>query len=462
MTNKNHKPKSMKHLRQVVLIFFCLAAIGASAQETNSATFTLPQAIEYATKNSPNYLNAALDQQTAEYKKKEITAAGLPQVNGSIDIKDFVVIPTTLLPAAFAGGAPGQFIPLKFGTQYQSTAGFSASQILFSNDYIFALKAQREYLNLSRINVNRSKAELASQVSKAYYSVLINRDRVKLLDANIKRLGKMYEDTKSLNSQGFTEQIDVERLEVQFNNLVSEMDKTQKLIGLSETMLKFQMGYDLKQPIILADSLSAFESDFQELNTSNIDISQRPEYQLLVSQQKLYELDAKRLKWGYLPTLAAYGSYQWTSNRNNPDFLTSDNNVPTKMWFKTVLIGATLNVNIFDGFARHNKIKQAEITAMKNQNTLKNMELGAQLEATMASITYANAFSTLKMQKKNMELANHVVEVAQKKYEAGVGSNLEVTNAETSLKEAQTNYYNAVFDMIVAKLDYQKATGTLK
>ncbi len=452
----------MKHLKQYVLIFFCLAAVGASAQETNSASFTLPQAIEYATKNSPNYLNAALDQQSAEYRRKEIAAAGYPQINGSIDIKDFLVLPTQLLPADFAGGPKGTFIPIQFGTKYQSTAGFSGSQLIFSNDYIFALKASREYLNLSRINVNRSKAELATQVSKAYYSVLINRDRIKLLDANIQRLGKIYQDTKALNTQGFVEQIDVERLEVQYNNLVSEMDKTQKLVGLSETMLKFQMGYDLKQQIILADSLQAFDTEFQELNTSNIDISQRPEYQLLVSQQKLYELDAKRLKWGYLPTLAAYGSYQWTSNRNNPDFLTSDNNVPTKMWYKTVLIGATLNINIFDGFSRHNKIRQAEITALKNQNTLKNMELGAQLEATMAGITYSNAFSTLKMQKKNMELAAHVVEVAQKKYEAGVGSNLEVTNAETSLKEAQTNYYNAVFDMIVAKLDYQKATGTLK
>src|SRR5688572_10319209 len=121
----------MKNIKQYVLYFFCVCAIGAGAQEINSATFTLPQAIEYATKNSPSYLNAALDQQSAEYQRKEIAAAGYPQINGSVDIKNFIILPTQLLPGDFAGGPPGSFIPIQFGTKYQSTAGLNASQLLF-------------------------------------------------------------------------------------------------------------------------------------------------------------------------------------------------------------------------------------------------------------------------------------------------------------------------------------------
>lgn len=218
-----------------------------------------------------------------------------------------------------------------------------------------------------------------------------------------------------MNQQGFVELIDVERLEVQYNNLLTEKDKTLKLIGISETLLKFQMGYSLSDPINLSDNLDVNSDSFQELGTGKIDITQRPDYQLLQAQQTLLEIDVKRYKWGYMPTLAAYGSYQYNSQRNKFDFLSPvDKTNPTKQWFKIALIGATLNFNVFDGFQRHNQIQQAKISSMKNLNNIKSIEMAGQLEASVASINYNNAYAGLLSQKKNMELAQHVVEVAQK------------------------------------------------
>lgn len=421
---------------------------------SNGSTFTLQQAIEYSLKNSPNYLNAELDVQNAVYRRRELTGTGLPQLSASVDLKDYIQIPTSLIPGDFVG-QPGIFIPVKFGTKYNATAGASVSQLIFSADYIVGLKAAKEFVNLSRISVTRSKSELAAQVSKAYYNVVINKDRIKLLDANIERLGKLYNETKAFNEQGFVEKIDVERLEVQYNNLKTEHEKTVRLIGLSEVMLKFQMGYKGQDAITLSDSLVVSENE-EALNTSGIDITKRPDYQLLQSQQSLYALDIKRQRMGYLPTLSAYGSYQYNAQRQEFDFFDG-----SKPWFKVALIGATLNLNLFDGLQRHNRIQQAKIARLKGENTIKNLELAANLEANVASITYSNSFAGMLTQKKNMELAQHVYDVAQKKYTQGVGSNIEVTTAETSLKEAQTNYYNAVYDMLVAKVDYQKAIGTL-
>jgi outer membrane protein TolC len=439
-------------------IYFIIALYlfsSARAQQQNAA-FSLQQAIEYAIKNSPNFLNSQLDEKSAEYRRKEITGLGLPQVSGSIDIKDYIDIPTSLLPAQFFGGAPGSFIPVKFGTKYNSTAGFSASQLIFSSDYIVGLQAAKEFMNLAKINITRTKADLFSQVSKAYYNVIINRDRIKLLQANIDRLKKIYDDTKAFNQQGFVELIDVERLEVQYNNLKTEKEKTDRLIELSEAMLKFQMGYKLTDQITLTDSLSINTDDVAELSASKVDVTKRPDYQLLQSQQILNNLDIKRLKMGYLPTIAAYGSYNFNAQRQKFDFFDK-----SKDWFKISLIGATLNINIFDGLQRNYKIQQAKITSQKAENTIKNLELAAQLETNVASISYANAYATLQTQKRNMELAQHVFDISQKKYTQGIGTNLEITTAETSLKEAQTNYFNAVYDMLVAKIDYQKATGTL-
>ena len=449
----------MKQLKKHVPLLAMIAMLQCGFAQQGGNDFSLQQSIEYALKHSPNHMNSMLDEQNAEYKRREVRGLGLPQVNGSIDVKDYLALPTSLIPGDFVG-RPGTYLPVKFGTKYNATAGFSASQLLFSSDYIFALKASKEFLNLSKISVSRSKSELAAQVSKAYYTVLINRDRMTLLEANITRLQKAFDDTRAFNQQGFVEAIDVERLEVSLNNLVTVKENTSRLIGLSETLLKFQMGYKLEDPINLTDSLST-DNNFQEFGSGKIDVTQRPDYQLLQSQQTLLDIDVKRMKWGYLPTLAAYGSYQYNSQRNQFDFFNSDKNNPTKQWYKIGLIGATLNINIFDGFQRHNRIQQASISAQKNVNNIRNVELGGELEATVASITFNNALASVKNQKRNMELAQHVYDVAQKKYEAGVGSNLEVVTAETALVEAQTNYFNALYDMIVAKTDYQKATGTL-
>lgn len=442
-----------------ILIALVLSSSIVFAQQKNA--FSLQEAIDYALKYSPNYLNADLDLKNATYKKNEITGLGLPQITGSIDIKDYLDLPTSLLPGQFFGAPAGTYIPVKFGTKYNSTAGINASQLIFSSDYIFGVSAAKEFINLSKINLTRTKSELAAQVSKAYYNVVINNERMGLLDANVKRLKKIFDDTKALNEQGFVEKIDVERIELQYNNLLTEHDKVAKLITLSENFLKFQMGYKISESITLTDNLNVETADESIIGQTKIDVTKRPDYQLVIAQQKLNDLDVKRLKWGYLPTLAAYGAYQYNAQRQDFTFLDFDKNDPTKKWFKIALVGATLNVNLFDGLQRHNKIQQAKIASSKTINNLKNLEMAAELEASSASISYANAYSTMLLQKKNRELANHVYDVAQKKYQQGVGSNIELLNAETSLKEAEINYFNSVYDMLVAQIDYKKATGTL-
>jgi outer membrane protein TolC len=448
---------NIKSIKNYAIGFFItFTGLTMNGQNPGAANYSLKQAIDYAFKNSPNYLNAELEIQNSKYRKREVLGVGLPQINSSVDLKDYIDIPTSLLPGQFFGAPAGTFIPVKFGTKYNATAGFSASQLIFSSDYIVGVKAAKELINLSTINVNRSKTELVSSVSKAYYNVIVNKERIKLLDANIVKLKKIFDDTKAFNQQGFVEQIDLERLEVQYNNLVVEKEKTDRLIGLSENLLKFQMGYKISEPIVLTDSLTFENNDVASLLSGKIDISKRADYQLLQSQQKLYQLDLKRQRLGYLPTVAAYGSYQFNAQRQKFDFTDG-----SQSWYKISLIGGTLNLNIFDGLQRHNRIQQAKIAVQKGENNLKNIELAAEIEASISEVTYQNAYASLQTQKRNMQLAQHVFDVSQKKYEQGVGSNLEITNAQTALKEAQTNYYNAVYDMIVSKIDFQKATGTL-
>lgn len=447
-------------MKQLIITFVFINGVVFSQQKTS---FNLQEAIDYSLKNSPNYSNAELDYKNAVYKRNEITGIGLPQISASADFKNYIEIPTSLFPlSAFNPAAPKDaYAAVKFGVQYQATAGVSVSQLLFSADYIFGMKVSKEFIGLSRINLQRSKSELVAQVSKAYYSVLINQQRLKLIDANISKLDKSLSDLKAYNKQGLVEQIDVERLEVASNNLTIEKEKVQEFLKAGTYLLKFQMGYKIYDELTLTDSLNVTEELKQELNTNASDITKRTDYQLLQAQEKLSLADLRRLKFGYLPTLAAYGSYQYNTQRATTNIFETDKTNAMKQWYPIGLIGITLNVNIFDGLQRHYKIQQAKVTLSKAQNNLKNLELASQLEAGVAAITYNNALKTLSSSQRNMDLAKHVYEVVQKKYDQGIGNNLEIINAQTSVRESEVNYYNAVYDALVAKIDYLKATGNL-
>jgi outer membrane protein TolC len=438
--------------------FFGIKAGAQQTPTTTSTEFSLQNAIDYATKHNANYLNAELDIQMASMRKKEVTGMGLPQISGSADLKDYLEIPTSLIPGEFFGAPPGTYIPVKFGTQYNATYGASVSQLIFGSDYILGLKAAKEFKLLSERSLARTRTETIIAVTKAYYSALINKERLATLDANIVRIKKLFDETKALNTNGFVEKIDLDRVELLYNNLVTEKEKIERLVGISLTLLKFQMGYDVKQPITLTDGLKAEQlQDIDLLADLKVNYDSRSEFALLQSQDKLNHLELKRYKFQYLPSLVAYGSYIQQAQRTEFDIFD-----PSKKWFPIGVIGATLNVPIFNGGQKYYKIQQAKINIIKTNNTMTNLKSAIDMEVSINSISYKNAYGSMMTQQKNKELASNIYETAKKKYAAGVGSNLEVVTAESALKEAETNYLNAIYDLLIAKIDLDKALGNIK
>ena len=278
----------------ILIAALLLNVFAARAQDAKPVDFSLQAAIDYAIKHNATYLNAELDVKMAKYRSKEVISIGLPQIGASADVKDYFEIPTSLLPGQFFGAPAGTFIPVKFGTQYQAMAGISVSQLVFNSDFFIASKASKQLAILSEKNLARTKTETIVTITKAYYTALINKERLKTLDANVVRIKKLYEDTKALNQSGFVEKIDVDRLELASNNLVTEREKIGRLVGIAETLLKFQMGYDLKQPINLTDEIKADQlQDVDLLQESKTNYEARHEYQLLQSQLKLNTNEGK-------------------------------------------------------------------------------------------------------------------------------------------------------------------------
>ena len=437
-----------------VLVGLTVNVVYAQTDSSRVHTFKLYNCISYAYEHQNAILNAKLDEQIAKYKVRETIGIGLPQINGSVSFQDFLDVPTSLIPGDFFN-RPGELVPVQFGVKYQSTPGISISQLLFDGSYLVGLQASKTFKELSARALTRTKVETAVAVTQAYYSVLIANERLGLLDANINRLQKTLNDTKQLLKNGFVEKIDVDRLTVLSNNIQTERSNVLRLLDLNNNLLKFQMGMPIGDKLIITEKIEDISFAKETVLADTSAFMSRPEYALLQTQKKLNQLDLKRYKFQFLPSLAAFGNFSTAFQSNNFNTL-FDRSFPTS------LIGLQLNVPIFSGGQKYYRVKQAQLAVKKSDNDLYNLQNGINLQINQSQTAYINGLESLENQKRNRELAQEVLRVTKIKYEQGIGSSLEVTTAETSLKESETNYINSLYDALNNKVNLDKALGRIQ
>ncbi|RYY07730.1 MAG: TolC family protein [Sphingobacteriaceae bacterium] len=418
--------------------------------------FSIADCINYAYEHQNTVVNANLDIKSAEYRIRETIGTGLPQISGQATFTDYLKLPTTLLPGEFLG-QPGTFIPVKFGVNYNSNLALNASQLIFSGSYFIGLKAAKTFRELSNRNYTRSKIDVNVEVTKAYYQVLVSNEQIRLLDANINQLKQQVDQTTAQNKQGFVEKIDVDRITVQYNNLVTNRENILRLLALNYQLLKFQMGMPIEYNLTLADKLAdtGLDNNVISYTTDTTFYRNRVEYGLLETQKNLYGLDVRNRISQYYPSLTANGSAASAFQNNTFGQLYNSS-------FPSSYVGLTLNVPIFNGFQRYYQVKQAKITYIKSQNDLINLKNSLNLEASQASVSYTNGLQTLNNQKKSQELAREVLRVSKIKYQQGVGSSIEVTQAQTELENADNQYIQGLYDALVSKVDLDRAYGRIK
>jgi len=462
----------------VPLLLLAFSGFAQPAHDSTTYNFTVADCINYAYSHQHDVKNAGLDVTSAEYHVKETIGQGLPQISGSASFQDYLKTPVVLFPdfitpltygvlakEGVKNGAGNPIVvpqssglqPVNFTQKYNSNVGITLNQILFDPNYIVGLQARKTYKELYDRSFTRSKIEVSVNVTKAYYQVLVSVEQLKLLEANVKEIKQQLDETASRNKQGFVEKIDVDRLTVQYNSLVTSRENTIRLLELNYQLLKFQMGMPVDQQLLLKDRLENIQleaSAAEAVNDTTV-YRNRIEYNLLETQKLLYGYDVKSKKGQYLPKLTANASYAAAFQNNSLGDLYKTN-------FPSAYIGLNLSVPIFTGFQHRNQLRQSEITFLKAQNDLENMKNTVNLQVNQARIMYINGLQTLNDQKKNMALAEEVLRVSKIKYQQGVGSSIEVTQAQTAVQDADNSYIQGLYDALVSKVDLDKAYGRIK
>lgn len=468
------KQFSMKsYILKISSIIICLSAGSriAGAQEVHP--FSLQQSIDYALTHQTQIRSAEVDIKSTIAKNKEITGLALPQVSATGNFQYLPKIPTQFIPDFISPAVYGVLIkenvlpsdtkipaagmfPVAFGTKYSADGTISIRQTLFDGSVLVALQAKKTVEELSRKSLQQSKEDVREAVSKAYYNLLISKKQMDLTNTNIDRLEKLLHDTKVMYDNGFAEQLDIDRVNVQLNNLKTAKVRLINMLAVGDQLLKFQMGMPLNELLTPTDTLSMTDLTGMLQDSTGFQYDQRIEYSLLETQRRANVYNLKRYHMAGLPSLSAFMNYGKNAGRSDFDFFDKD-----QPWFTTWIVGLSLNVPIFDGFQRRSRVTQAKLAVEKNDIQLEGLRQTIDLQIAQSKTSLRNNVINLSSQEDNMKLAEKIFDVTKKKYEQGVGSNIEVMNAESDLKEAQTNYFSALYDAIISKIDYQKAVGKL-
>ena len=457
-------------------MWLAIATAGYSQSNEIDLTqpLTLDECLTYAFKNSETIQIANLENKISQADVGVTKAQGLPQINASINYNNNFAIQRQFLPDFISPSvyqvllqeqilADGTQIPepgviaAAFGVQHSSTAGINLSQMLFDGSYFVGLQAARTYTELAQKGFQLSKTQVAEQVTKAYYSILVNQERQKLVASNFNRLDTLLQETKLMYENGFVEKIDVDRLSVQYNNAQTERSNIERLTELSYYLLKFQMGIPVEQPLELADNISDVEFDPEIAAETDFQYDQRPEYAQVLVNQELVQLDMKNNRFQYLPKLTANAAFGYNTGVNNFSEITNFD----ELWFEYGFWGITLDIPIFDGLRKHHTIQKNKVQARQLELQSRFLKNQIDLEIAQARVALQNSLDALTIQQENLELAQEVFRITNIKYQEGVGSNLEVIEADNSLQASETNYFSALYDALIAKVDLQKALGVL-
>jgi outer membrane protein len=436
-----------------MLVALLVIAGNVNAQTKNE--FSIQQCVNYGMKNSVTVRNAMLDMQNQVEVNREITSAAYPQLSADGTFNDFFSIPTQVVPGAAFGEDSIKYAALQFGTQYQVSGGFNLQQLLFDGTLFVGLQARKTALAFSAKQAEVTKEQIKANIYKIYYQLAVGEKHLIVIDTDIAQVQKQVHDTKVMYDNGFAEKLDENKISVQLNNILTQREKIYNQLQAGYVGLKFLMGMPQKDTLVLTDSIT--DEDLQDnILDEGYSYTDRKEVQLLMLNIKLDQYDIKRYKLSALPTISALAGYSENAFRNDFDFFYAK--IP---WYQTSFVGLKFHMNLFGGFMRTAKINETKIALQKTQNNLEQAKQQIDNDVALARLNYSMALNTIQNQKENNELAQEVYSTTILKYQQGLGSNQEIYDAQTQLTTAQDDYYSALYDAIIAHVDYLTAIGKL-
>lgn len=442
-----------KYCFQIFISFLFPVVLIAQEQDLPlNYTLSLQEAIALGVQKNYNSQIAGKEVEKTLKQRWEIISQGLPQISGNIDYQNFIKQPVTLLPAELAGGEPGTFVPVKFGTRQNLSGTATLNQLIFDGSYIVGVLSAKTLLQIARNAKTKTDLSVKEAVISAYSNVLLAEESVAILDKNVTSLSKNYQDTKKIFENGLAEEEDVEQLQITLLGLENNLNLSRRMRTIAYEMLNLTLGLPVNTPLTLSEDLDGLALKYYDLSllTTTIPVEENIDYRIAANNAEAAKIFVRLEKAKALPTLSAFVNYGFQGFSNEFTFFNKE-----QEYFGQSIFGVSLNIPIFSSGMRGARTQQMQLEYEQALLQLEETKNRVSLEISSARNDYEFSLENYETQKQNLALAERIENKNQIKFFEGLASSFE-------LSEAQRQLYNAQQDLLQSMLNVINNKATLE
>ena len=453
----------------LALVFTGLAA-AATAQQT--LRLSLEEAQKYAVEHNATMLNADLDVKKAELSKWKTFSTMLPQVKAGFDYQnmcgyrmnfggggsmmsmmpDSITIGGMTMPISFPSSGASEESENEGGIAMNPSGTFSiTASIAVTGAQIVGTMLQGIARQMTDLTRQMTEQQTRSNVKNVYVSILVMEQTVGLLDSSLANLTSLAATSQAAVDVGAAEQVDADKLQVQVASLKNSINSTKRSLQVLRNSMLLQLGADVNSTLELTTSVDEILNvdNAVQLLGQGFDITKNYNYQLLEQSEEVAKRNVTMAWMDFTPTVTAY--YQYSNKVYFGD--EGMNMTPPNM------IGASIKLPLFTSAQRYSKVKVAQIDYAEALNSKQQAEDGLRVQYNQLRYDLVNAVETYEIQKTNLDVTKRVFDNTTEKYKYGHASNLEVTNASTDIITAQSNYIQAVMNVVAAEVALENLLG---
>lgn len=440
-------------------IFLLAAVLIMTGTIQSQTSVTLQDALNYALNNSEVLRQARLDIDNAHEVVTESKAGALPQIGFNSSVTANPIVASFVLPAEAFGGAPGEFMAIKAGQTWTAMSQVYLSQQVYNQQIFTGLKAAKSSVEFYELANKISEENVIQQVAASFYQVLITKEKIEVIDANLDQVTQLEDVVRGQYENGLARKIDLDRLRVNKSNLQTQKLSLENAVGQQENLLKYYMGMPISEDIVLISSpIENIEISAAALTKDeSVQVRNLFSFQALEKQQELLNFQKQAEIAKAYPTLSLDANYLFNTQSDKINLYTG-----RALNYDMSAINLTVSVPIFDGNARKSRIKQTELSIRKLEEEKRKTDNGLQMALENARKQMIVSLETIQSQQENNVLAEEVFFSTQNNYKNGLASLTDLLDAETQLLTAQNNYHEALLNYKIAEIELIKARGEIK
>jgi len=431
-----------------ILITAILAAI-SPAQVTEK--LNIDQAINLALENNESYKSAKEEISKANNRIYEVRASAFPQLTAGINLIRNWELSTFVLTFDTTTTS------VRTGTYYSWTTDLTVTQPIYNGGAVFAAwGAAKLYKKFAGYQLEQKTMDLKLNVIKAYYGVVmadelqrVAKQSVDLAEANLDVVQKM-------ENQGTVSDFEVLMAQVRLANMKPQYIQAEAASKLAHQSLNNLIGLDLNtnlQLVFTIDSTMYLLPEYDLDSLKTVALGRRPEMLMASTQTKMLKKGVSVARAGYRPSINFLTTLQFQAQYDNDRWPRRDD------WFRSYYSGISVSIPIFDSWRTPAKVKQAKIDLSQSKLTESDLRDKLKLDVEQSWWNYMKARESITAQGKAVEMAKRGLDIARVRYENGVGTQLELFEAEVALTSAENNRVTAFYDLVTGYASLMRALG---